>query len=276
MNTTGPILLAMGLSTLGAGPGPVDAPRKLADWYATAPPEGERWGQANNDSEHEWVVGLEGGEVVVGLQGQARPPSPLPFEVEHAADDYTFAGTVLAFRVDDGWIASFNKGEFGGSVWWFAPDGRRRYRISGENVEGFVPTKAGLLMLEGLCHMNAEKGSLRQLVRNPDGLWASVPFANLGDPPFVAARLGDDALLVVSNKRLARVDLATKRVEVLIDEAFWQSLYPTSIVVDPSGRVAIGMRRGVARLDKVGAAPKVEWLLPSKAVAEEKPTPGFH
>lgn len=276
MGAAGLMFLATGLWMLGAGPGPVEAPRKLADWYATAPPDGERWSQANHDSKHEWVVKLEGGEVVVGLQGQARPPSPLPFEVEHTADDFTFAGTVLAFRVDDGWIASFNKGEFGGSVWWFAPDGRRRYRISGENVEGFVPTKAGVLMLEGLCHGSADEGSLRQLARNPDGLWASVPFADLGDPPFVAARLGDDALLVVSNKRLARVDLATKRVEFLVDAAFWHSLYPTSIVVEPSGRVAIGMRRGVARLDKVGADAKVEWLLPSKAVAEEKPTPGFH
>ena len=253
---------------------PDEAPRKLADWYVTRPPDldKEQHLVANHDSRRNYVVALDGGEAVATVAWEHRP-HPVPFAITIPPDDPQAPGsktTRSEVRVADGWIESFFAGEFGGSVWWFAPDGKARYKISDEMVVGFVPTPAGVLMLEGLAHLDSSRGSLRRLVRGPDDRWTSKPFADLGDAPGVAALIDDESLLVVSLGRLSRVDLNTRQVEILVDNAFWQSLYPNSIVIVPSGQVFLGMRHGVARLDKIGASPKIDWLLPSQAVADEK------
>ncbi len=254
-----------------------DYPVKLADWYASEPPSvlDDQYWVAQGDFKRNWVVKLDGGKPVVALESLQKPPSPLPFPVDTEANNFQFAGSQLATPVTNGWIASFNKGEFGGSVWWFSTDGKEHYRISEENIEAFVPTTLGLFMLEGLAHGNADEGSLRRLVQGRDGRWSSELFVDLGDPPFAATKEADGTLMVVTNQRLFKIDLASKRADRLVDHAFWQSLYPNSIVIDPMGQVWVGMRHGVAQLSHLGPVPKTKWLLPSKAVADEKFVPGL-
>ena len=55
------------------------------------------------------------------------------------------AGEWFSVKVSDGWIIGFNAGEFGAGLWWFSPDGKKREKISGDQVVGFFVTDAGLL-----------------------------------------------------------------------------------------------------------------------------------
>lgn len=64
-------------------------------------------------------------------------------------------------------------------------------------------------------------------------------------------------------------------VEVLHDDAFWGGLYPNSLVFTPDGTIYLGMRHGVARLEKKGAEHKVVWLLPRKKFLATEPQDGL-
>ena len=80
----------------------------------------------------------------------------------------------------------------------------------------------------------------------------------------VAVKGAEDTLMVATHDRLLRIHTATRKVDVLIEKAFWGGLYPASLVVEPSGAIDIGMRHGVARVEKVGAdRTRVRWLLPN-------------
>ena len=69
-------------------------------------------------------------------------------------------------------------------------------------------------------------------------------------------------MLVAKSRSLVRVNLALGKIQTLVPDAFWGSLYPNSLVVDSAGTIFVGMRHGVARIRKVGSAYRVQWLVP--------------
>lgn len=87
----------------------------------------------------------------------------------------------------------------------------------------------------------------------------------------VATRDGHDSVLVVTHKRLIRLNISTDSVEILVRKAFWHGLYPNSMVVSPSGAIFVGMRRGVAKIENKRGLYKTSWLLPSKEFADKHP-----
>lgn len=254
-----------------AGDGPAEIPDDLEQWIAVAPPEpgSEAWFAANHDG-REWVVSLRDGHPRAKLRGEARGGSvqqsvPLPFEIEPGPARDGLAGRRLSTRVADGWLVAFNAGEFGAGLWWFSPEGKDRYKIAEAWVIGFYSTKAGMLALEGLAHGGHSTGRILRLARDRGGRWRSEDLIDLKHAPQAAA-LGDDgSLLIATTRRLLRVVPSDRTIEVIHDDAFWGGLYPNSLVVTPGGAIYLGMRRGVARVEKKGGEYRVVWLLPNRA-----------
>jgi hypothetical protein len=265
---------AMGLAvmTLPASQG-ADFPSDLGQWFVTDPPKisSDQWHAANADVDHEWVVtpGKSGPQVKRGGR-LLDNPSSLPFEIKPARAEQGLAGRRITTRVDDGWIVGFNAGEFGAGLWWFSPDGERRYRISEDHVNSFVPTSSGLLTLEGLAHGSMSKGRVARLSRDGNGRWLTEALVDLGHAPYAAVKDVDGSLIVATTNRLLRIDPASKKTVVMLDHVFWRSLYPNSIVVAPSGTIFVGMRHGVAKVEKKETSYKVSWLLPDKKFADDK------
>jgi hypothetical protein len=266
-NLLGP--LAATLLMAGTCCGADEFPEDLAKWVVTAPPkekDDDRWRVANWDITHHWVVSLRAGVPSAKLGGERREqaPSPLPFAIEKGTDAEGLAGRRISVKVDDGWIVGFNAGEWGGWLWWFSPDGSRRYKIASDCwVNEFVATDAGLLVVEGLAHMGVNRGGIVRLTRKDDGRWHSEAFVALNEKASCVAKDADGTLLVATWRRLLRVNLTTKKVDVLVAGAFWGGLYPTSMVVTPRGTTYLGMRHGVAKVEKQGGTYRVDWLLPT-------------
>ena len=80
----------------------------------------------------------------------------MPFKVPQGSAKEGLAGEWFSVKISDGWIIGFNAGEFGAGLWWFSPDGKKREKISEDQVVGFFVTDAGLLALEGLAHGNTQ------------------------------------------------------------------------------------------------------------------------
>ena len=76
------------------------------------------------------------------------------------------------------------------------------------------------------------------------GRWRSEHFVDLKGAPVAAVNGTDRTLTVATDDRLLRVHLDTRKIDVLLANAFWGGLYPNSIVVGPSGAVYFGMRHG--------------------------------
>ncbi len=254
----------------GAGSGALESPNDLAKWVVTKPPvEGDaRWKAAAFDPEHTWVVSLQNGLPSARLKSRDEPvPAPLPFTIHARIDEEGLDGRRLSVKVDDGWILAFNEGEWGGWLWWFSPDGKRHYKIASRCwVNGFVETDAGLLMVGGLSHLgDDERGGITRLSRKKeDGRWHREGFVTLGEEAELAVKDGDGTLIVATPRRLLRIHPTTRKVDVLVGDGFWNCLYPTSMVLTTQGAVYLGMRHGVAKVERRGGAYRVEWLLPTE------------
>lgn len=267
--------LAILLVTTGLFASLSDYPADLSKWFVRQPPKvgDERCFVANNDTHHEWVVYLAEGRPSVRLRSAKREngsPYPekqesypsMPFKVPQGSATEGLAGEWFSVKVSDGWIIGFNAGEFGAGLWWFSPDGKKREKISGDQVVGFFVTDAGLLVLEGLAHGNTSVGRIIRLAKGGDGRWRSEHFVDLKGAPVAAVNGTDGTLTVATDDRLLRVHLDTRKIDVLLANAFWGGLYPNSIVVGPSGAVYLGMRHGVAEVERVDKVYRAKWLIP--------------
>lgn len=239
----------------------------MSKWVVTKPPKKNdaRWFAANRDAEHHWLVYLRAGLPSARPAGRKEPAPPtLPFAIEGRTAAEGLAGRRLAIKVDDGWLVAFNAGEWGGWLWWFSPDGSRRDKIASDCwINSFLPTDAELLAVEGISHGSTTRGGLVRLSRKADGRWHSESFVAFNEEARCAAKDADGTLIVATWERLLRVHPATRKVDVIVGDAFWDGLLPASMVIAPGGTIYLGMRHGVARVEKQGGAYRVDWLLPS-------------
>ena len=253
-----------------------DFSRDLGTWYATDPPAkgSDQWIIANGDVGHDWAVTLGTAGPRVDLFDRNRD-SPLPFAIRPGLPGERLAGERIAQKVVDGWLVGFNDGEFGAALWWFSPDGTRRYHVSDDHVVGFAPTKVGLLAVEGLAHGVVSRGKIVRLFCDERGRWVSESFLDLGHAPQVAAKGADDSLVIATTSRLLRVIPSSRTIEVILDQVFWGGLYPNSMVITREGEIIMGMRHGVAKIQCHIRPYKMWWLLPSKDVLDQKPGDRF-
>ncbi len=257
---------------MSPSPGLDEIPDDPGRWIEADPPRHhtEAWLAANHD-DHEWVVTLRDDRPRAHLRdAKAEAPAPLPFEVDGGAREGLY-GRRSSIEVADGWIVGFDAGEFGCGLWWFSPDGKDRLKLADAHVKRFLPTDSGLLTVEGLAHLSLDRGRILRISLDPKGRWRAEDFLDLKAAPQVAAKLADGRLLIATNDRLLKIDPATKGVEVLLDKAFWGGLYPNSMALTSTGVIYVGMRHGVAKVEKKGDAYQVRWLLPNRTFVEMKP-----
>jgi hypothetical protein len=242
---------ALAFASEGSGPDPED----LSKWVEMSVEQNADYWQRANWSSDEWVVYLREGRPSVRAQKRSEDDrGKLPFAVAKG-----FRNVHVA-KVADGWIVASNYGEFGAELWWFSPEGKSRYQISREHVRGFLQNDRELFALEGLAHKGIDRGQVLRIVPGSNGKWRSERVVDLGSEPGAATRDKDGSLIIVTNTRLVRVRVG-KPVETLLDDMFWDGLYPNSIVVDSSGTVYIGMRKGVAKATLKGTKT-LSWLVP--------------
>lgn len=263
---------------IGAVPPKFTYPNSLAQWCPSAKPLAEVWWDAQNDFHTNWVVIPAGESPRVRLMVQKpTEPAPLPFAIERrAGEDRHFYGFRESIRVEDGWIVSFDHGEWGGEIWWFAPDGRERYLFSRANLVAFLPTARGLYLATGIAHGTTNEGQIERLARGKGGRWSSRPTYILGSAPGAAIVEPAGTILVATNEQVVRLDTTSLRPTVLLDDAPWGGLYPNSVVATPGGRVFVGMRHGVARVEPPGRSPRVTWLLPNRNFDAQMRVEGIH
>ncbi len=225
-----------------------------AGWVAIVPDD-ERLHCANYAND-EWLVAIDGTTVKLTESKNHEPDTgpALPFTPpQHGAE----RGRQHVLAVPDGFLVGFDAGEWGGSLWWFSPDGSQQTKLADENVHGLVPMGPDLVgSIEGLSHMGISEGNVRWIERA--GGWHAGKLTSLeaGPSTFVAA---PDGIYVVTSKSLVRV--GKDRKLVTLQPTRTATLYPDSMAIDAAGELWIGMRQFVVRMTPVGGRFKETWLV---------------
>lgn len=265
---------------LGAIAGAADAPRPydrdVTKWIEVTPPlkrsdEYMNFVTRAKYSEDAWSVSKVDGKVHALLYADMynEPLADWPkfsTGAPVAGDNDLHKPTQLC-HTGDGWLAVYNRGEFGSVLWWYSFDGKTKYQISKSRVNEFIQHKGRIFAVEG--HDVFSEGSLIELVKH-SGKWTATQFVELPGPGEAVTVLPDDRLCIVTSDMLLAVSLE-KHMEILVPKGPWSGLYPNSITTDAEGRnIYIGMRQFVARYQLGDKEHRTQLLLPAHSFLSKK------
>ncbi|WP_394826002.1 hypothetical protein [Pendulispora albinea] len=214
--------------------------------------------RCGNLSRREWAVKRGASEVEIALAQRRPPDDPLPFYVIGKANE-GLAGTRKVKPVERGFLVGFDAGEHGGALWWFGPAGDRRTRLSEENVIGFAELGGVPVAITGHSRFGISRGRVIRL--SPDGAdaWRVGAWVDLGGASQTFAVESPETMLVLTTAGLVRITACGDMS--LLAAAHYDVLYPSSMAVDDSGVVTIGMRQFATRWIPSANGYREEWLV---------------
>jgi hypothetical protein len=249
-------------------------PREVAQWQEiSVPPASNQsarmvWSYAANYSDYEWRVFAENGQIYAQL-ATAKPQA----QREHprfTIPQNGFGRPSSLVRVDDGWLVGFNKGEWGGALWWFSPDGERSYQISSHQIVDFFSLPDGVHAIEGMYHLGISKGSVIRIARaQPNARWQAITVIELPFAPFAVSVRHDGTMLMTLANALVQMDRDREIVTLLADPP-WVGIYPNSSALSSDEqKLYIGMRQFVGEFDI--STKKLRLLIPSARFLNKLP-----
>lgn len=246
-----------------------DYPNDITQWISVLPPKaGSDEGYSANWSNHEWQVYLDGGAV------HAKPYDPNGrigenpgFEIPQSK---ATRGRECTIKVTDGWLIGFNAGEWGGSLWWFSGTGKESYKISDDQIRGYIKKDDVLFAIEGLAHSGISEGKVIKIIKNDKtGKYESVIYSTLPEASDAVTLDNDGSMIIVTTASLIKI-ASDGKIEKLIEGVFWSGFYANSVVIDSQRNAYIGMRQGIAKLSLTEPTPKIEWLIPNNSFLNEE------
>ncbi|MBE2282096.1 MAG: hypothetical protein IAE77_01395 [Prosthecobacter sp.] len=221
--------------------------------------------QRANQANVEWTVERQEKTVRAVLSNgrnetpEANRPS---FSMEMPLGSLPSVAPVQVLNVNDGWLAGYNRGEFGAALWWYAIDGKQRSKISDDQVNQFIVHKERIFAVEGLAHLGMDDGTLIE-IRHNGNQWTAATFVELPGCGQAITVLDDGRFCIATMSMLLAVSL-DKKMEILVPRAEWTWLPVNSITVDAkSENVYIGMRQFVARYNLKANDHSYQFLIPS-------------
>lgn len=263
-------------------------PTVPAGWVSRPiPGAGDREWVCGNWSNDEWVVSAAAGRLEIARLDPKAPAVTLPFQLPPATDeDNTKLTTPSAVQaVPDGFLVGYDRGEFGGGLYWFSTDGGKHARLAPpaaarsdwfpENVHAIAEYRGDFFVFQGLSHLTSRLG--RVLKVHPSGKgWRVSVFVGLNATPEVVLQEKPGVWLMASTDGVCRIAAngAIRRLwgrpDVLVET------YPNSIARSTDGSVYVGMRAWVMRLMRLRAEAgwRADLLAPASCIRQRLTSEG--
>ena len=212
-----------------------------------------------NNSASTWLLSLDSSGQVIAQNRIAKAPSAdeLPFKLYFdTVKSISWKGFRTVKKVDNGYLVGFNKGEFGGSLYWFSENGDSSYQISREIVIYIFEYKKNIYMASGLFHMNQDRGRINEMIF-ADNKWKVDQGVELPSKPDIIMPY-KDRMLIITTRTILFFD-GTNNFDFVKKDGFWDVLYPQSAVIS-NDDLFVGMRGGVYKINL--SSKKEEWLMP--------------
>jgi len=210
-----------------------------------------------------WMVERSGSEIAIRHWIPLEESVPPPFEMPNGVDA---VGVTRSTRVDDGWLVGFDAGEFGGGLWWIAPDREQFYSLDPSGnlgevdtapVQGFTRFAGRLLVFRGLDHLGSAQGAVFTAAQ-VGSRWGLQPVLELDGEPLGWVERGP-TLLVLTASAVWSLDRELKGAVLVAFPKEWP--YPTSIAVGPQEWIWLGMPRYVASLGPTSDGWNPSWYV---------------
>lgn len=218
-----------------------------------------------NQSDREWQVADDNGDLQISLKTGLYHHDPLPPEitVEQLPPLLSGEGDRHVVAVDNGWLVGRDAGEWGGDLVWFSTDGTQTEVLVRENVRGFARWRQGeVLVLAGLSHLGLSYGKVLQIVSDePMEPPQVIEWLFLEETPTHAVTESEEALLLLTSQGLIRLASSGETVPVTQTDYSW--LYPNSMVRLPNGDIYIGMRHFITQLIPIRDGYTEQWFAPA-------------
>lgn len=211
----------------------------ILGWYEKTPPKinSDEWYEANH-SKDEWKVEYSGG-------------------IKVSKHKYTDS---IRYETSNGIFYGINHGEWGGNLFFYpAGDEAKKYEVMDGNIVGMYQINKEIYVLEGLAHLLMSQGSVYRL-KEDSGKWVAEKVIDLTDAPYAFTIVDEKTVYIVTSGKIVKVE-EEKVKETIVTNAFWQGLYPNSII-HSNNKLFIGMREGVAAVDL--KSKKVSWFVEKK------------
>jgi hypothetical protein len=272
------LLLVILCTLAGAADEPRSYDRDVTKWIEVTPPPKPSDAYMNfvnhvNYSQDHWSVSQVDGKVhavlYTDLYNEPLGDWPKFSTGAPVAGDNDLHKPAQLYSTGDGWLAAYNRGEFGSVLWWYSLDGKTKYQVSESRVNQFIQYKDRIFAVEGLAHLGSAEGSLVELVKH-SGKWKVTQFVELPGSGEAVTVLPDGRLCIVTPDMLLAVSLE-KHMEILVPKGRWSMLHPNSITADAEGRnVYIGMRQFVVRHPLGDKEHRTHLLLPALSFLNKK------
>jgi hypothetical protein len=232
----------------------------VKNWISHTIPTNKDTLDKYNSDMNDWIVGIEKNEVYTFEWTKNYKKDSLPFEIKPSIpEERLIRGRRFVTAVEDGYLIGFNRGEWGGTLYWFSKDGTKKYKISNDQIIQFKIRNKKIYAIEGLSHLSISEGRIIE-IKKENGIWTSVEYLKLADAPEALDLDNKNNFVIVTTSSLVLVD-TNKKLKVLIAKGIWDYfLYPNSLVIQ-NENLYIGMRKGIFKYNT--KTKKQEWLLPN-------------
>ena len=150
----------------------------------------------------DWEVSLIKGEpVATKVDNNEKNVSPVPFEISNS----NRMGRIVAVKVEDGWLIGRDAGEWGGGLYWRSDDGKQSYKISGQQILGFLKSKETLFAITGLSHMSLDRGEVLTVSQKTNEHWKTETFRRLKSAPKAIVEGEHGSLWVLAYNALYKI-----------------------------------------------------------------------
>jgi hypothetical protein len=191
----------------------------------------------------------------------------LPFEPLLGPDDdgKEMTRPSVVHAVPGGYLVGFDRGEFGGGLYWFSADGRRHARLEPparahsdwfpENVHAISEYKGSFFVFQGVSHLALRMGRVLT-VRPSNKGWRVAIFVVLDATPEVVLEEASGSWLIASTNGVTRITASGTVTRLWGSSDVLVDVYPGSIARSSDGNVYVGMRAWVLRLMWAPAAAR--------------------
>src|SRR5258705_10796704 len=171
-----------------------------------------------------WLLSLDSSGQVIAQNKIAKVPSvdELPFKLYFdTVQSYSWKGFRTVKKVHNGYLVGFNKGEFGGSLYWFSENGDSSYQISRGIVIYFFEYKKKIYMANGLFHLGQDRGGINEM-KFTDDKWKVDQGVELPSKPDIIMPY-KDRMLIITTRTILFFD-GTNNFHFVKKDGFWDVL----------------------------------------------------
>ena len=206
-----------------------------------------------------YKVYLDEGQIKYHIYQPRIPKTKVPFKIKPTKDNAKYLDSKTSntiFELDNGWLIGFDKGEWGGALYWFDKNGDHSYEITTGNIKDIVKVGNKIYVLEGLAHRDSNDGQILQLMFKRQK-WTATPYFDLNKVPYVSASNEKNKLIIITSDEVIEFSVKKKKTKSIY-KGFWNILYPNSLVIEDSN-CYVGMRGGVFKI-QLDKPESQEWF----------------